>query len=77
MIKQEPYDATLDKLVEVANEVNLKALKNALATIHMPHRAYAWKAMKLNELAGKTIRAAKEISMTLPPEQRSDTYGKN
>jgi hypothetical protein len=62
---QEEHE-TLDRLVSMANHVNLVALDKVLAAIRRSHTSYAAAAARVGSIGERIIRAAQEIRSTLP-----------
>jgi hypothetical protein len=63
-------EETLDRLVAMTNQTNLVALDKTLSAIQRAQGTYASAAVRVGSIGERILRAAHEVGMTLPPEQR-------
>lgn len=72
-----PYlqqDETLDRLVKMTNQTNLIALDKTLAALRRAEKsqgpAYAPAAVRVSSIAERIVRAAREVRLCIPQDQR-------
>jgi len=63
-------DETLERLVAMTNQTNLVALDKTMAAIRRSPSSFAAAAARVGSIGERIIRAAHEVGMTLPPNQR-------
>ena len=71
MTPNNSLDETLDRLVSITTQTNLVALDKVIAAIRQQQISYAAAAARCGSIGERVIRAAREVGMTLPPEQRA------
>jgi hypothetical protein len=64
-------DETLERLVAMTNQTNLVALDKTIAAIRRSQSSFAAAAARVGSIGERIVRAAHEVGMTLPPEQRA------
>lgn len=64
-------DETLERLIAMTNQTNLVALDKAMAAIRRSPSSFSAAAARLGSIGERIVRAAHEVGMTLPPEQRA------
>ncbi len=64
-------DETLERLVAMTNQTNLVALDKTMAAIRRSTSSFAAAAARVGSIGERIVRAAHEVGMTLPPNQRA------
>lgn len=72
MRAQPSPDDTLDRLIAMTNQTNLVALDKTLAAIRRAQGGYAAAAARVGSIGERIVRAAHEVSLTLPTTERRD-----
>ncbi|NBX73967.1 MAG: hypothetical protein EBZ69_06640 [Alphaproteobacteria bacterium] len=70
-------DETLDRLIAMTNQTNLVALDKTMAAIRRSNTGYAAAAARVGSIGERIVRAAHEVGLTLPPEQRLSERNRN
>lgn len=67
----EEMDKTLERLVAMTNQTNLVALDKTIAAISRAENSPAAAAARVGSISERIVRAAYEVGMTLPKNQRA------
>ena len=65
-------DETLERLVAMTNQTNLVALDKTMAAIRRSQSSFSAAAARVGSIGERIVRAAYEVGMTLPPNQRAN-----
>ena len=67
-----PTDETLERLIAMTNQTNLVALDKTMSAIRRSESGFAAAAARVGSIGERIVRAAHEVGMTLPVEQRAN-----
>jgi hypothetical protein len=65
------YDETLVRLIDMTNQTCIVALDKTMSAVRRAPRRYAVEASYVSTVAERMVRAAFDVGMTLPLEQRA------
>ena len=65
------YDETVSRLIDITNQSCLIALDKTLEALTYRHKSNAAACARAASIAKRVCRAAYEVGMTLPEEQRA------